>query len=485
MAVGVRRGVLAAALLAAVDGRAADLVLRNARLLDGTGAPPRERTTVVVRAGRIAAIHPDGAGAPVADVPSGTPALDVGGATVLPGLTDAHVHLMTSSGAAFRRDDEVTQGALARHHLRALLACGVTTVFDPGVDAATARDLRAWLAGGGTGPRYLHTGPMLRPPGGYGSERYGVVATAQDVEPRLDELQALGAVAVKVAIEDALWTAGSGFDEARWRAIREGAARRGLPLVVHATSETAQREALDRGARALMHPVMGGRWRGDVWAPRDVSAAFVRHMREAAAFQVSTLSVLDTWPGLFAAARLDDPLVQLTVPAVELATARDPAAPRAFSVGIIGWSTPWVPIGMRPWLGRWLWTPARLADGLRYSQRNLRRLWEAGVPVVVGSDAPSPWPDAISHFHGPQTLREVELLRDAGLPAMAALEAATRRPAEMLGRAHELGTVEVGRVADLVIVRDDPLADVGALRSVRWVVQAGVARTPAEWMASP
>ncbi len=60
---------------------------------------------------------------------------------------------------------------------------------------------------------------------------------------------------------------------------------------------------------------------------------------------------------------------------------------------------------------------------------------------------------------------------------------ATRVPAEMLGLQNEVGSVEIGKRADLVVTRDDTTADVSALRTIRWVVQDGVARTPAECMA--
>lgn len=87
-------------------------------------------------------------------------------------------------------------------------------------------------------------------------------------------------------------------------------------------------------------------------------------------------------------------------------------------------------------------------------------------------------------FHGTSTLREIELVGRAGLSAMDAIAAATRIPARMLGLADEIGTVEVGKRADLVIVRDDPLVDLRALRTVLWTVKDGVAHTPVEWMGA-
>jgi len=238
--------------------------------------------------------------------------------------------------------------------------------------------------------------------------------------------------------------------------------------------------------RACDHARRPGRaWTGQFLRPRDLSDDFVERMKASGAYQVTTFSILDNWPGLFPRERLDDPLVRLTVPSVELGSARDPSVERYFAIAMLGFAVPWMPEALRPLVARRLWTQRNLLDGLRYSQRNVRRLYEGGVPIVVGTDAPSPWDMAVHHFHGPTTLREIELLGQAGLPAIAAIVAATRTPAEMLGLAHELGTVEVGKRADLLIVGADPLEDLRALRMIRWTVRDGVAHTPEEWMAVP
>ena len=467
----IRAACLLIATLVA-DASAGELLLRNARLIDGTGNPPRVGVSILVRDGRISAIGP-GLAADDAQV------LDVDGATVLPGLMDAHVHFIVAPGGAFRGDSPETLQRLNRQHLRAYLACGVTTVLDAGIDPATARTIQADLAAGLPGPRFLTTGPYVRPADGYGSDRFGAETTPADVEAKLDLIASLGAPGFKMGFQPT-----SGFGPEMRHAIIEGAARRHLPLFVHATTEAAQREAIEWGARAIMHPVLGGRWNGQLLAPRDLSDDFVARMKASGAYQVTTLSLLDTWPGEFDLARLDDPLTRLTVPAEEVATARDPAAVRAFADGTIGWQMAWVPRVIRPLALDWVWTRANLDAGLAYSQRNLRRLHDAGVPLVIGTDAPSPWPFAIFHFHGSQTPREVELVGAAGIPAMDALVAATRHPAEMLGIADDVGTVEVGKRADLVVVRGDPLADLTVLRNVAWTVRNGVAHTPSEWMAA-
>ena len=85
-------------------------------------------------------------------------------------------------------------------------------------------------------------------------------------------------------------------------------------------------------------------------------------------------------------------------------------------------------------------------------------------------------------FHGPTSLREIELLGLAGLSPMEAIQAATSVPATMLGLSDDIGTVEVGKQADLLIVRDDPLGDLRALRTIQWTVKGGVAKSPKEWL---
>jgi len=472
------RAAVASALLLCVAGAAsaADLLIRNARLIDGTGAPPRDHVSILVRDGRVRAI-----GSPLAD--DTTPALDADGATVLPGLVDAHAHFTAAPGSGFRHDAPATIDALNHHHLRAYLACGVTTVFDPGAQPDTVRAVQTWLAAGNPGPRYLTTGPTVTVPGGYpGVDHWGPVTTPAEVEAKLDQIQDLGGIGVKLGIE----TSGQGLGSRDYPpdirdAIMRGAATRGLPLFVHATSETDQERALAMRPRAIVHAVMGGRWRGELF-PRDLSAAFVARFAASGAYLVTTFSLIDTWPGAFPPERLDDPLLALTVPPLELATARDPAAWRYYVDAILGAAAPWLPAFARPFVAHVLWSAANLRAGLRYGQRNVKALHDAGVPIVVGTDAPSVWPIAYQHFHGAQTLREIALVGAAGLTPAEAIAAATRVPATMLGLAHEFGTIEVGKAADFVVVRDDPLRDLRALRTVRWTVREGVAHTPEEWM---
>jgi imidazolonepropionase-like amidohydrolase len=454
-----------------------DLLIAGARLLDGTGAPPVEAVSVLIRDGRIQAIGRDLA-APAARV------IDAQGLTVLPGLIDAHIHLAAAPGSAFRNDTPERVQELNRAHLRAYLANGVTTVLDPGSPLDMVTAAQAWLTQGHPGPRYLTTGPMLRVPGGYGAEEHGALHSPQDVRAALDRIQAIGGVGIKLSTErgfSPLSRLPSYPPEIREAIVAE-AAHRGLPIYVHAMNESDAEEALALGAHAIMHAPMGGLWKGDLFGVRALSDRFIAEMKESGAYQLTTFSLIDTWPGGFDARRLEDPLLRLSVPAAELATASDPEALRFFAIYGIGYAAPWTFEFLRPWLGRMLWRATSLQAALRHSQREVLRLHRAGVPIVVATDAPSPWPAAIFHFHGPQTAREIELLAEAGLTPLEAIRAATQVAARMLGLEREIGTIEPGKRADLLLVAGDPAADVRALREVRFTVKDGVARTPAEWM---
>jgi imidazolonepropionase-like amidohydrolase len=449
--------------------------VRDARLIDGRGGPPLEHVSILVRDGRIAAIGNEPA------VSRGARVIDAAGMTALPGLIDSHVHFTYAPGSAYRRDSDETVRLLDRQHLRAYLACGVTTVLDAGDFPGTVRDIQGWLRAGHPGPRYLTTGPYLRPPGGYGHPRFGAESTPAEVEAKLDLLQSLGAVGVKLAIEHGFLGFGgpAQFTPELIEAVATGARRRGLPLYVHAMNEAAQSEALSLGAHALMHSAEDPIW------PRPLSEDFVRRMKASGAFQVTTLSLFATFPSLFDRARLEDPLTRLVVPRVELETAASPEALEAFDIAMIGFAAPWTFEFTRPWLASHFLSADRLNEAIRVARQNLSRLHRAGVPIAIGTDAPSPWPDAIFHFHGVQTAEEVQLLAEAGLSPLEAISAATSVPARMLGIDAETGTLEPGKRAEFVLVQGAPDRDLRVLRRVRYTVQGDIARTPDEWMEAP
>lgn len=431
------------------------LSIVDARLWDGTGTPPRGPLTIQVAGGKILAIGEDLS-------TEGTVVLDAKGATVIPGLIDSHVHLSLDPGAGWRRDTPEDRDGLLHAHLRALLACGVTTVLDPAVLPVEEARIRATSPG----PRYLSLGAPFSPPEGYVTvviPSFPSVATREEVERQLDA--SVGQAGIKVTVE-------RGFRAPIWplhpretlEAIRDGARARGLDIYAHAMSVREQRLAVEvLDADVTVHALE---------VPHRPT---IRRLAEAGVYEMTTLSPT----AAFAPEGIDDLWLDRYVPAVELATARDPEVARGFTEQALELMAPRVPLPR--WIARSGLAEQRARAHLRRAGRALRALADAGVPLVMGSDSGN-WPMIPSLFHGPSSIRELELLVDAGLGPEAALLAATRTPAEMLGL--EVGVVAPGRPADLVVVNGDPLADVRALRDLRWVVRDGEARTPEGWLGT-
>ena len=452
---------------------ARDLLIRNARLVDGTGAPARSGLSILVIAGRIAAIAPDVAAPDL-------PVLDVQGSTVMPGLMNMHVHFHFAPGQAQRGDSREMLRDLNRTHLPAYLASGVTTVLDAATQVPVAREIRELLAEGVPGPTVLTLGPAFTCPGGYAEIDYKGVSTVADVEQRLDVVQSLGAVGIKVMVERGFTPFGSSWplhSAEILDVIASGAKRRKLPIYVHATSEDEYRIAVDMGAHAIMHAPLSFLWGG------KLSDSLIERLAETGTYVVTTLSLMEAATTGSHRERLDDPLVQLTVPPAEMATARDPEADRFAARAAIGYGPRWIPQFLIGLIARRVWNERIILDTVKRSQDMIRHLHDAGVPIVVGTDTPGT-PYFQYNFHGPTILREIELVAAAGLSPEEALAATTRIAAEMVGLSDEVGTVEIGKKADMVVLDGDPLEDLGALRSIRWTIKDGVARSPQGWMVA-
>jgi imidazolonepropionase-like amidohydrolase len=448
-----------------------DLIIRRARIVDVNGA--RGPTSIRIDAGRITAIGDD--------VGTGPSELDVAGATVMPGLIDAHVHLSMAPGALTRADDAETSRALRLHHLRAYLASGVTTIFDPAVENVVMQDIHRSLAAGRAGPRYVAVGTPLATPGGYLESLFppGIHAV-DEVAPHLDALMQAGAVGVKMTFE-------RGFVAPVWRlhppaieqALIEEARTRGLPIYVHAERADMVRRALVVGPHALVH------------GPIDGTDALAAEVAAAKIPVISTLALFDVHAVVRHPDQLELPHVRRVVPPAELKTLRDPSQYRQHVFGLFSEVLPFVPGLYRDALA-WMATTEvglRVSDDAtrrlgRSAALSIRQLRDAGVPLVMGSDSGN-WPLFPYYFHGPTSWRELRLLGEAGLSPLEIIRASTVNPAKMLGWDDRLGTVEVGKIGDLVVVEDDPLTDVErAMHSLRYTIRAGVARSPDGWMAS-
>lgn len=431
----------------------APVALIGGTLIDGTGAPPVPDAVVVVRDGRIQCAGPAGD----CRVPGDARRIDATGRWVTPGLIDGHVHYSQTGWADGRPDAldvrERYPYAETVHWLethpevlgRNYLCSGVTATFDVGGYPWTW-DLRAWSDTSTSMPHVEAAGPLLSTRDHWvnlpAERQFLHIPDDSAVEAGVDYVVANETSAVKV-----WFLVGSQSDTAALRQRMETTAARaheaGVPLIVHATGLWDATVAVENGAHLLVHSV----------EDQPVDERFLRAAREAGTLYNPTLVVRDGYVQL-AARQLVGGVYGDGMDCVDptsYAKARETAD---------------LPGGVpAERLPAYL---ERVSEGRRVMEANLRRVHEAGIPVVMGTDAGNPLT-----LHGPAVYLEMEAMAVAGLSPMEVLVSATRNGARAMGREADLGTVEAGKVADLLVLGADPLADVANFRSVESVVRGG------------
>jgi imidazolonepropionase-like amidohydrolase len=417
--------------------------LTGATIVDGTGAAGRTGT-VVMRDGRIACV---GECALEADVEP----IDVTGRFIMPGLVDAHVHYGQTGWADGRPDAldlrerfpyEATIATLAEHperFFRSYLCSGVTATFDVG-GFPWSLTLGARTEQSTSAPHVSAAGPLLSTRDHWlnlPAERQFIHMNGVD-ETRAGarSLISRGAAAIKV------WylVSPSDPDSVAWRerlAVAAAEARAAeKPLLVHATSLWAAKDALRAGAHLLVHSVEDAL----------VDDEFVELARANGTFYNPTLTVRDGYLQL---------ATRRFTPDFPLACVDPETRRRARLTDSIPGTPP----------------PAAYAERINRAreimQENLRRVHAAGIPVVLGTDAGNPLT-----LHGPSVFTEMEAMAAAGLTPGDVLVASTRDAARAMGRP-DFGTLEVGSIANLLVLDDDPLQDIANVRTRRLIVRAG------------
>jgi imidazolonepropionase-like amidohydrolase len=238
--------------------------------------------------------------------------------------------------------------------------------------------------------------------------------------------------------------AGRSGNRAAGCAAIEEAHRAGVRVAVHATHLEVARGAVLAGADVLVHSVDDHR----------VDDGFIRLLRERDVVYVTTLGVNEGYREVF------EQRFKPTDSGAESRGCGGARHPRRSRRSI-------------PVEGRILEALVPALAGSRIAFWNLRRLHEAGITVAAGSDAGN-----IGTLHGPALHREMERMAEAGLAPLAILEAATQGGARAMGRASELGTVEPGKRADLLVLDADPQSDLRNTRRIHRVVRGGGIVTP-------
>jgi imidazolonepropionase-like amidohydrolase len=427
------------------------LVLDDVPLIDGTGAPPRPHSRIVIAGRRLMAVGARDA----VQVPEGATRLPVAGSWVLPGLVDLHAHVtFLRDPARFRDYDRATSEQV----LRILLAHGITLARNPAAPATEGVALRDDLrAGRLAGPRLLTAGEAID----FGPDR-----TEDEVRAEVRRQAALGVDFIKVYARMPPSHVGAAVEEAH---------RRGLKVIGHLQATTAA-EAARLGIDAITHATT---WTPSL-LPLSRRAAYEESQR-AKGFIRARIDWLE----------VEGPEISDVVRAV--AERHIPLDPTliAYATKFLGDEPRWrespsllaAPAAIREtWKGALSdWTPADFTRAHRAWPKLLRlvqRYHEAGVALGAGSDEPNPWVAPGASLHD-----ELELLVSAGLSPLDVLRIATLGGAEALGLRAETGSVEAGKAADLVVLGGDPVADIRNTRAVRFVIQQGRALDPEALLA--
>ncbi len=416
-------------------------------------AAPLEDATVPIEGNRIAAVGP----AAEVHVPDGAEVIDTEGQFVLPGLIDAHVHFFQSGGLYTRPDilDLRFEKPYERHldqikerlptTFRRYLASGVTGVVDVGGPMWNLH-VRARADTMAMAPRVAVAGPLLSPVQPpeltTGDPPILKVETPEAARRHVREQAARGVDLVKI-----WYIVRPGETPAAFRpvveAIIDEAHAHDTRAAVHATGLETARAAVEAGADVLVHSVSN----------ESVDQAFIRLLKEREVIYTPAIMVMERYAEVFAQQLDLLPVERALADPHVLATLDDLRTLPADSL----------PAGVRQQMQR----QACVAPNPT-AMDNLRRLEEAGVTIAAGTDAGN-----IGTPHGPALHYELRLMQRAGLTPMAVLRAATWGGACVMGRAEELGTVEAGKLADLIVLEENPLDDLAHLADLRLVIKGG------------
>ncbi len=382
--------------------------IRNARVFDGERV--LDRATVIVRAGRIESVSPE------ATVPAGLDIVDGAGKTLLPGLIDAHTH---SYGMA----------------LSDAVRFGVTTELDMFATPTVIRDHRGRresLARSDAADLYS-AGFLATVDGGHGTQFGIAVPTLRsiaEVPDWIDQRLAEGSDYIKVVYEPGIPWVFKSVDEAMLKALVAATHERQRMAVVHVSRLKPAKQALQADADGLVH----------LFADQPADAEFIALAKTSGAFIVPTLAVNAGIEGSRESRRFAaDPRWQ----------SRLSAAQRDTLVG--------------------QWEPRIAHFKLAHAMSAVRQLRDAGVDVLVGTDAPNP-----GTAHGISMHHELELLVQAGLTPLEALAGATSVAARRF-KLSDRGRIAPGARADLVLVSGDPTRDILDTRNLERVWKNGFA----------
>lgn len=410
------------------------LALVGGMLLDGYEAPPLHNAVVLIEGNKIVAKGQAGE----VQIPSDARVIDTSGKTMLPGLIDLHVHLMILGHGDYGRwFPWVIKSGVERVmaiSAKQLLMAGVTSAVDLAAPLKESVGIRTRINKGEIpGPRMWMSGPWI-------TMQLSNYPPELKFQLKVDTPEQAGQAVEQLATDgaDVIKAYPATYDV--YKAIADAAHRRNLKVHAHVYSAQNVRDAFQAGIDVLTH--VGAASRPPY--PEDL----VREIVDSGRPVVPTAGL---WYAIYPATinfpeRLRDPRLKADFPPDIYAEVQD-----SFK-------------NYRA-LGYFQNMP-RVMD---LGPKLLKQWIDSGAVIGMGTDSGTPM-----NFHTEALWRELKLFVDHGMSPMRAITNATRINARILGRARDLGTIEPGKLADIIVVRGDPLFDIIALADPEIVIKDGV-----------
>ena len=433
--------VLLFAAFACIDAGAAEsntkLALVGGMLLDGYETPPIHHATVLIEGNRIVKVGPSSEVA----VPADAEVIDTSGRVMMPGLIDTHVHLqILGHGDYLRWDPWIAKNNLVEKvgeiSAKQLLNAGVTSAVDLGGTLKESLQVRDRINRGEIpGPRMSVSGPWITRSLGEGFystalDNQILVDTPAEAAAAVDKLAAAGVDVIKAYVN---------LSPAHYKAIVNAAHRHHLLVHAHVYDPEDVRNAFEAGVDVLQHVGSAGM---PTYDPALVKAIAVKGtpVVTTAAHRAFLFPATVEFPE-----RLQDPQLK-----------------KDFGPQI------WEEVQQSLQGFQRLSYFATTDQEIRFSRALLGQWIDSNVTMGMGTDSGSPM-----NFHTESLWREIKAHVDVGMSPQRAIGAATRINAQILGKGNELGTIEPGKLADIIVVRGNPLFDITALANVEVVIKNG------------
>ena len=410
------------------------VIFDGAQIWDGTGTPAVQDAVLVIKGDHIEAVGPRG----TVTVPQDARTIDAKGKTLIPGLINMHGHVGMTKGLKQSKENYSKENILAQ--LKQYARYGVTTVMSLGTDFEAMFDVRG-AAKADESPRatVFTAGRGFTGKQGYPAVLPGNVGipvevdTVDEVKAHIQELARQKVDMVKIWVDDH-WGHYKKIRPELYKAIIDEAHRQNLRVMAHLFYLVDAKGLVDAGLDGMAHSVRD----------REVDAALIKMLKEKRTFAVPTLTREEsTFVYAEPPAFLDDPFFSRWADPEVITTLKDPA-----------------------WGKKVKADPdfSKYPGQLRIGQKNLKKLFDAGVKIAFGTDTGPP-----ARFQGYFEHRELELMVQAGLTPAQALQTATLNAAECLKIEQDYGSLEAGKRADLVLLDADPLEDILNTRKINQV----------------